>query len=126
MGSYFDEADPSAVLAQYPIGEAFLAGPARMSRDALRALQERRFRAVLERAWQVPFYRRRWREAGLEPGDVRDLEDLEKLPPFSKGDLMRSIEEHPPFGDYHGLDLAAGEARETVVLHTTSGTTGTP
>ncbi len=124
--SYFDEADPRTVLAEYPVGDAFLAGPARMSRDALRGLQERRLRSVLARAWEVPFYRRRWRDAGLEPGDVRGLDDLAKLPPFSKTDLMRSIQEHPPFGDYHGLDLAAGEARESVVLHTTSGTTGAP
>jgi phenylacetate-CoA ligase len=35
------------------------------------------------------------------------------------------VAEHPPFGDYHGVDLAASE-RPSVVLHTTSGTTGAP
>jgi phenylacetate-CoA ligase len=122
---YFDEVDHRAMLAEYPLGERFLAGPARMSRDELRALQDRRFRAVLARAWQVPFYRRLWGTRGLEPGDVRGLDDIGRLPTFSKSDLMQSIASHPPFGDYHGVDLAAAE-RPSVILHTTSGTTGVP
>ena len=123
MGGYFDQADHRRLLVEYPLGEAFLAGPARLSRDALRDLQERRFRQVLARAWQVPFYARRWRAAGLEPADVRGLDDLGKLPSFSKADLMRSIDEHPPFGDYHGRD---GHPEWNLVMHTTSGTTGQP
>jgi phenylacetate-CoA ligase len=124
-GGYFDEVEPRRMLDEYPLGPAFLAEVARLSRDELRALQERRFRQVLARAWQVPFYRRHWGACGLEPGDVRGLDDLPAIPPFSKSDLMRSVEEHPPFGDYHGVDLRAAD-RPTVVLHTTSGTTGVP
>ena len=122
---YFDEARHRQMLAEYPLGRAFLDGVARISRDELRALQDRRFRAVVKRAWEVPFYRRLWGARGIEPGDIRGLEDIGKLPPFSKVDLVRSVAEHPPFGDYHGVDLAAGE-RPSVVLHTTSGTTGAP
>jgi phenylacetate-CoA ligase len=125
VSSYVDEAQFARMLAEYPIGDAFLAGPARLSADALRALQECRFRIVLARAWQVPFYRRRWSAVGLEPGDVRGLDDIEKLPAFSKSDLMASVEAYPPWGDYHGVDLTGGQ-RPHVVFHTTSGTTGTP
>lgn len=119
---YFDEVDYKRLLDEYPIGQAFLDGPARLSRDALRALQEKRFAAVMARAWQVPFYRRRWSEVGLEPGDIGGLDDLVKIPAFSKDDLMASVEAYPPFGDYHGRDADFPNA----VLHTTSGTTGTP
>jgi phenylacetate-CoA ligase len=38
---------------------------------------------------------------------------------------MASVEAHPPWGDYHGVDLGSGQ-RPHVVFHTTSGTTGTP
>ena len=110
MGGYFEEARPGRLLDEYPIGEAFLAGPARMSRDELRALQERRFRQVVARGWEVPFYARRWRAAGLEPGDVRSLDDVGKLPPFSKRDLMESVAEFPPLGDFHGMDRPPGGA----------------
>lgn len=126
MSAYFAEMDLPRLIAEYPIGQAFLDGPARLSQDELRALQERRFAAVLKRAWEVPFYRRHWSAAGLEPGDVRGLDDIGKLPPFSKSDLMRSVEAHPPFGDYHGVDFADPAKRASVVLHTTSGTTGAP
>ena len=125
MSGYFDEIDHSRMRREYPLGPEFLARTARLSRDELRALQERRFQAVMTRAWQVPFYRRRWGARGIEPGDVRGLDDLPRLPTFSKTDLMRSVAEHPPFGDYHGVDLKAA-GRPAVVLHTTSGTTGTP
>jgi len=122
---YFDEAAPRRLLAEYPVGRAFLDGVARMGRDELRALQERRFRRAVARAWQVPFYRRRWSARGLEPGDIRGLDDIAKLPPFSKTDLVESVAAHPPFGDYHGVDLAS-PARPGVIVHTTSGTTGAP
>ena len=145
MGSYFEEARLDRLLDEYPVGRAFLAGPARMSRDELRALQDRRFRQVVARGWEVPFHARRWRAAGLEPGDVRGLDDVGKLPPFSKQDLMESVREHPPFGDFHGTDRGPdrradgsggpggpgaeggnGGGRHAAVFHTTSGTTGDP
>jgi phenylacetate-CoA ligase len=125
VSSYFDEAQILRMQAEYPIGNAFLEGPARLSRDELHALQNGRFLKVVERAWQVPFYRRLWGERGIEPGDVRSLDDIAKLPTFSKADLMASIEANPPFGDYHGMD-SLGEQPPSVVLHTTSGTTGRP
>lgn len=122
--SYFREADVGGLLAEYPIGADFLAGPAGLSGDALRALQEQRFAAVMRRGWQIPFYQRHWRAAGIETGDIRSIDDLARLPSFSKSDLMASVEAHPPYGDFHGMD--GDEGRRSVVMHTTSGTTGTP
>ena len=127
MTGYFEEARLDRLLEEYPVGGAFLAGPARLSRDELHRLQERRFRKVVARGWEVPFYARRWRAAGLKPGDVRGIEDITKLPPFSKQDLMESVRDHPPFGDFHGMDPGPGaEGRHVAVFHTTSGTTGDP
>lgn len=123
MSDYFDEARLAELHRDYPIDQAFLD---KISRDQLRHLQEKRFADVMIRAWQVPFYRRRWREVGLEPGDIRSLDDIEKLPPFSKTDLMASVEGDPPLGDYHGMDSLGDGERPNVVFHTTSGTTGTP
>lgn len=126
MSDYFRRADVNALLSAYPIGDAFLRTTARMSRDELRALQENRFLTVVRRGWEIPFYRRLWSAAGLEPGDITRLDDLEKLPSFSKTELMQSVEDHPPFGDYHGLGSDASLGRRGAVFHTTSGTTGTP
>ena len=126
MTSYFDVADVPAIRRDYPIGDAFLRHFAGMSRDELRAVQARRLRGVLAFAWKVPFYRRLWGAAGIEPGDVRGLDDLSKLPTYSKSDLMESLEAHPPLGDFHGLDTHPPERRPQIVIQTTSGTTGKP
>jgi phenylacetate-CoA ligase len=123
-GGYFSEADAGRILRDYPIGHEFLRGPARLSSDELRTLQEQRFRTLMQRGWEVPFYRRHWGTAGVEPGDIKSIDDLAKLPSFSKSDLMASVEANPPYGDFHGMDGAEG--RRNVIMHTTSGTTGTP
>ncbi len=122
MSGLFGRLDVAAMLRDYPMGRAFLEGPAALSRDALRALQERRFARVMERAWQVPFYRDRWTAAGLEPGDISGLDDLASIPSFSKDDLMASVAGAPPFGTFAGRDARNSFA----VFHTTSGTTGVP
>jgi phenylacetate-CoA ligase len=124
--TYFDAADVPRLLADYPLGPNFATGFRQLSRDALRARQEIRFATVMRRAWQIAFYRRRWQAVGLEPGDIRGLDDIGKLPVYAKSDLMQSIAEHPPWGDFHGLEAWPVEARPPVVLHTTSGTTGRP
>ena len=126
MTGYFDEARLDRIKQDYPISQAYLDGAATLSRDGLRHVQEKRFAEVMARAWQVPFYRRRWCDAGLEPGDIKGLDDIEKLPPFSKSDLMASVSGDPPLGDYHGMDSLGENVRPSVVFHTTSGTTGTP
>ena len=122
--TYFDQVDHRALLRDYPIGPEFLATFRGMSRDELRARQEARFRQVLARAWQIPFYQRHWGAAGAQPGDIRSLEDATRLPAYGKSEIMRSIAEHPPFGDFHGMETAVQPPQ--VVLHTTSGTTGRP
>ena len=127
LPDYFSIANPAALRREYPVGDAFIERFRGMSRDELRAIQEGRFRRCLESAWATPFYRRLWSEAGLEPGDVQSLEDLAKLPIFSKSDLMKSVERNPPFGDYYlhrDEDPQAGPAG--LVMQTTSGTTGAP
>ncbi|HJP10283.1 MAG TPA: hypothetical protein QGF27_09680 [Arenicellales bacterium] len=125
MSGYSEQANSSQLLREFPVGEAFSAGPAGLDAEALRALQEVRFAKVMKRAWQVPFYQRHWGEAGLEPGDIAGLDDLARLPVVTKDDLMDSVERFPPLGDYHGMDRPEGGQFRTV-LQTTSGTTGSP
>ena len=124
--SYVEAMRYDDMIAQYGRPEDFAATIARMPRERLRALQEERFAAVMAFAWKVPFYRRHWAAAGVEPEDVRSLEDIGRLPPYSKADLMASVEAHPPIGDFHGLDTYAEADRPPLVFQTTSGTTGRP
>ena len=97
----------------------------RMSRDELRALQERRFLATVARGWQIPFFQRHWAKAGLKPGDIRGLDDLTHIPPYDVHDVRASIEHKPPFGDFMGIGPDE-LPRMPMVVQTSGGTTGLP
>ena len=122
---YFDAVDHRALCRDYPIedfGDVFRG----MGTDELRARQEARFARIMAFAWKIPFYRRHWGAAGIEPGDIKGLDDLDRLPVYSKSDLMASVEAAPPIGDFHGLDIYPDDQRPPLIFQTTSGTTGRP
>ncbi len=126
--TYFEALDAAQLLRDYPVGDAFTARYRKMSRDELFALQDAQFVKLMARGWDVPFYRRLWGAQGIEPGDIRGLADIGKLPVYDKSDLMASIAEHPPYGDFAGPEGPGlgGPERPPAILHTTSGTTGRP
>jgi phenylacetate-CoA ligase len=118
--TYFEAFDAKQMLADYPVGDAFTTRYAAMSRDELNALQNERFLKLMKRGWEIPFYQRLWGAKGVEACDIRSLADITKLPVYDKSDLMASVNEYPPYGDFDGRrDMP-------VVFHTTSGTTGRP
>jgi phenylacetate-CoA ligase len=86
-----------------------------MEREELRNLQGERLQAMVEKVYfNVPFYRLKLQEKGIEPGDIRTIDDLQKLPFTTKQDLRDNY----PFG------LFAVPQQEIVRLHASSGTTG--
>lgn len=88
-----------------------------LPRQALEALQFKRLRSVVERVWRsVPFYQKRFAEAGITPDSIRGLEDLRNLPFTTKQDMRDSY----PYG------LFAAPMEEIVRIHASSGTTGKP
>jgi phenylacetate-CoA ligase len=118
---FLSRLDLGRLEAEYPSGPGFLTRYVGMSTDELRALQEERFARVLRCAWATPFYQRLWGEQGIEPGDVRGLDDLAALPVFDKSRVMADVAEHPPFGT---LGVRDDQPPGPRVLQTTSGTTG--
>ncbi|MFZ7125591.1 MAG: phenylacetate--CoA ligase family protein [Desulfobacterales bacterium] len=88
-----------------------------MPREALEAIQLRRLKATIERAYaSVPFYRRKFEEAGIRPADINRLDDLKRLPFTTKQDLRDNY----PFG------MFAVPMDNVVRIHASSGTTGQP
>ncbi len=124
MTDYFSASGLPNIATEFPLGDAFFEQFSQLSRDQLRQQQEQRFVRIMQRAWQVPFYQRLWGNQGIEPGDIQGLDDLPKLPTYSKAELMASLEIAPPFGDFHGRD--SYDVPPPMVFHTTSGTTGKP
>lgn len=94
-----------------------------MSRDELMALQGERLVKLVKRVYySVEYYRRKMQQEGIEPGDIRGIEDLDKLPFTTKEDLRQTY----PFGHlavpqseivrYHSLNGAVG--METFIGYT--------
>jgi phenylacetate-CoA ligase len=122
---YHSALDFAAVWREFPPAPEYLDNVYVMPRDELRALQEARFLRQIDRAWKVPFYRRHWGNAGIEPGDIRSIADVERLPVFSVHDLRESIARNPPWGDLIGIDPDFDDPLP-LILQTSGGTTGLP
>jgi phenylacetate-CoA ligase len=88
-----------------------------MSVDELRALQLERLRWSIRHAYaNVPFYRKKFDEAGVGPDELRSLEDLGRFPVTTKDDLR---DNYP-----HGMfAIPLADVRR---IHASSGTTGQP
>jgi phenylacetate-CoA ligase len=93
-----------------------------LPREVIRQLQLGRLQWQVQRCWDgAPLYRERMQAVGLEPGDIKTLEDLRHLPVITKQQLRDEQLAHPPFGRYTVAPPA--NWRE---LHPSTGTTGEP
>jgi phenylacetate-CoA ligase len=122
---YWRSIDWPALIRDYAPPGAYEGGTGRMSADAMRELQNERFMARVGEAWRFPFYRRRWRAAGLEPGDICSLDDIARIPNFNSDDVKEAIAAAPPFGDHQPSTPEALADRQLRIL-TSGGTTGLP
>jgi phenylacetate-CoA ligase len=87
------------------------------SLDELRAVQTPRLASTIRHAYEnVAHYRTSFDQAGIQPDDIRTLDDLARLPFTTKADLRDNY----PFGMF-------AVPRERVArIHASSGTTGKP
>lgn len=89
----------------------------RMSRDELEALQLSRLQHTVRHAYaNVPLYTQKFDAAGVHPDDIRQLDDLGRLPFTTKEDLRETY----PFG------MFAVPRTQVARIHASSGTTGLP
>lgn len=94
----------------------------RLSREDLKSLQSSRLRAQVERVHNAsPFYRRKFREAGISPAMIQSVDDIRRVPFTTKDELRASQQDRLPYGEH-----VSAPAEDIVWLGTTSGTSGTP
>lgn len=74
------------------------------------------FQQQLERTSKSPFFKKRFAEWGLEPGDIKTPEDIQMIPLTDKNDLREA----------YPLGIQAVPDAEVVRIHSSSGTTGQP
>lgn len=88
-----------------------------LSKDEMCALQSKRLVKTVAHVYEnVPFYKRKMDNMGLEVRDVKGIEDLNKLPFTTKQDLRDNY----PYG------MFAVPMKQVVRVHASSGTTGQP
>ncbi len=85
------------------------------SPEQIRSWQNERLVKQVQHVWDnVPYYRAKMEEKGVNPADIRSVDDLHKLPFLTKADLRDAY----PYG------LCAKLLSECVRIQSTSGTTG--
>lgn len=88
-----------------------------LAREQFEKIQLERLKKTVARVYKnVPHYKHKFMDAGIEPGDIKSLSDLQKLPFTVKADFRDNY----PFG------LFASPKKEVVRFHASSGTTGKP
>jgi phenylacetate-CoA ligase len=88
-----------------------------MSRDELAAVQLDGLKWTVKHVWaNNDFYRRKLTEVGVEPGDIRSLDDIVELPFLTKDD----------FRDQYPLNMLCMPRASVREMHMSSGSTGTP
>ncbi|HOO55746.1 MAG TPA: phenylacetate--CoA ligase [bacterium] len=88
-----------------------------MGLEKKKELQLERLKALVARIYvNVPLYNKKMKDIGMEPGDVKELGDLAKLPFTTKEDLAANY----PFG------MFAVPMDDVIRIHSSSGTTGKP
>ena len=88
-----------------------------MSVEEMRALQLERLRHIVRYAYDhVPFYKKKYDEAGFDPDSIRTLDDIRRIPFTVKSDLRDNY----PYG------LISTSKKNLMRIHASSGTSGKP
>jgi len=88
-----------------------------MPRKKLQELQLERLKKTVKLVYEnIPYYKKKFKEIGIKPDDIKTLEDIRKLPFTTKDDLRKKA----PFG------MMATSLDNCIELHSSSGTTGIP
>ncbi len=87
-----------------------------MPQDELQEIQLDKFKKQARLVYGNPFIKERFDQAGLHPDEIKDWEDIKKVPFMTKDDLR----ENYPTG------LVSGDWNDVYRVHMTSGTTGVP
>ncbi len=92
----------------------FLKESENWNREKLEKFQWERLKKILRYAYEhSPYYRRKWQEAGITPGDIQSPDDLKKIPIITKKELIR-----------YNNEIHSDENFKRKFFSVTSGTTG--
>ena len=112
----------AAGTMSYTLPDEFFQRRVGLTTDEIEEIQDERLPQAVAYAFEhSPFYRAKYQAAGVAPGSIRGLADLARLP-FTTSDEIRS----DPASLRDSSTLLATGQREVSLIHTSSGTTGSP
>ena len=77
-----------------------------MSQEARLEYLTRKLKAAIRYAYKhSAAMKEKFDAAGLRPGEIRTLQDLERIPITKKSDLVELQRRHPPFGGLEGIPI---------------------
>ena len=86
-----------------------------MDDNSLRRFQDKSLRSIVNYSYSVPLYRDKYKKAGVHPGDIKGVGDIEKLPVVSKEDFKKY---------YPDGIISSKTSKNRLIEISTSGTTG--
>ena len=90
-------------------------------------MRDGKLRDQIEYCLRSSFYRKRFSEAGIDPGSIRTVDDLNSLPIFVTPDIHRREQERSRQVEGHPFStFLCAPVDEIVSVSSTSGTTGAP
>src|SRR5574344_1722305 len=87
-----------------------------LNRADLNKLQVEKLNKTIAQVQNSPYYGNLFKQKGIKPGSIKNIEDITKLPFTTKQDLRNNF----PYG------FLSVDQKEVVRLHSSSGTTGNP
>jgi phenylacetate-CoA ligase len=112
MNSFYNPIFLSKVLKNYLFN---IDRQRRFNDEELRKYQNKNFKKIVQFAYTVPLYHDTYKKAGIHPDDIKNIEDIRKLPTVSKYD----------FKMYYPDGLVSSKIKKSKLIEvTTSGTTG--
>jgi len=94
-----------------------------LPREQLEELQLRKFKEIFSWTYaNSPFYHQLYADAGIEPANIKTIEDIARVPKVEKS-MMRAIQGKDP---YPYGEMLAVPLEQVTEYHQTSGTTGQP
>jgi len=121
----FEAVDHAALMRAHVPPPEYFEGDWLLGPDEIEKRQLERLRARARRVAEVPFFRRRFDAAGVGPDDLESLDDLSRFPAYRVDDIRKSIEAHPPLGDYQGASIE-GALEDPIRVFMSGATTGAP
>jgi len=77
-------------LISLPFLKNYILDPGRIERLSTKQLErykDKALRKIINYAYNVPVYQKKYREAGIHPSDIKGINDIKKIPFVSKQDL---------------------------------------